>query len=70
MLQRINRFLDYASDFLAARKGLLPLIGIVLVLVNAALQFIPGGGWLTDSNLLLHLGVVLAILGMLLAWAL
>jgi hypothetical protein len=70
MLQRINRFLDHASDFLAARKGLLPLIGIVLVLINAALQFIPGGGWMADSNLLLHLGVVLAILGMLLAWAL
>lgn len=70
MLQRFNLFLDLASDFLAARKGLLPLAGILLIVINAVLQFFPGAGWLAESNLLLHLGVIVAILGVMLAWAL
>jgi hypothetical protein len=70
MLHRLNRFLDTTSEYLAARKGLLPLVGIVMVLLNAVLQFLPVAGWLADSNLLLHLGVVIAILGFMLAWAL
>lgn len=70
MVQRLNAFLDWASEFLAHRKGLLPMIGIALVIVNAILQFIPAAGWLADTNLLLHLGVVTALTGFLLAWAL
>jgi len=69
MLGRFSVFLDKLSDFLARRKGLLPLLGLLLVLVNAILQFFPAG-WLSESNLLLHLGIILAILGFLLAWAL
>ena len=69
-MQKFNRGLDRLSDGLAKRKGLLPLLGILLVLVNLALQFIPGVGWLAQTNLLLHLGVVLGLLGVLLAWAL
>lgn len=70
MLRRINHVLDASSEFLAARKGLLPLIGAFLVIVNGVLQFFPAAGWLASSNLLLHLGVVVAIFGFLLAWAL
>ena len=70
MRNLLNKFLDFSSEYLAARKGLLPLIGIVLILINAILQFIPGAGELERTNLLLHLGVILAILGFLLAWAL
>lgn len=66
----INRLLDFLSDFLAHRKGLLPILGIFLVGLNAILQFFPGSGWLVETNLLLHLGVILALLGFLLAWAL
>jgi hypothetical protein len=54
---------------LARRKGLLPLLGIALVLVNFVFQIIPAG-WLSSSNLFLHLGIILAILGLMLAWAL
>ena len=57
----ISRLLDWFSEYLAHRKGLLPLIGIVLVILN----FI-----LTGSNLFLHLGVIVAIFGLMLAWAL
>lgn len=70
MIEIFNRLLDRISEFLAQRKGLLPLIGIVLVLMNGILQFIPASGWVSDTNLLLHLGVIIAILGILLAWAL
>ena len=69
MLQRFNKFLDHVSEFLAARKGFLPLIGLVFVLANLVVRlFFPG--WLADTDLLLHTGVFLAILGFLLAWAL
>jgi uncharacterized membrane protein SirB2 len=60
MIEKFNRLLD----------RILPLIGIVLVLINGILQFIPASGWVSDTNLLLHLGIVIAILGILLAWAL
>ncbi len=64
-----NRLLDQLSTFIAARKGLLPMLGVLLVLLNFVVQFLPLG-WLATSDLLLHLGVVLAVLGFLLAWAL
>jgi hypothetical protein len=67
----ISKLLDWLSNFLAHRKGLLPLLGIVLVIFNYILQFFfPFGHWLPSSNLLLHLGVIIAIFGMMLSWAL
>jgi hypothetical protein len=65
----MNEFLDIASNFFAHRKGLLPLVGIFFVIINLILQFFPLG-WLSDSNLFLHFGVVIAIIGFMLAWAL
>lgn len=70
MVAWINRALDYLSDFLARRKGLLPILGILLVVLNFILQFTPAAGWFASSDLLLHLGIILAIVGILLAWAL
>jgi len=69
MLQKISLFLDQASNFLAVRKGLLPLVGVGLVIINLIFQIFPLG-WLTTSNLFLHIGIILALLGILLAWAL
>ena len=67
----ISKLLDWFSNFLAHRKGLLPLIGITLVIINLLLHFIlPFGHWLPTSNLFMHLGVVIAIFGMMLSWAL
>ena len=67
----ISKLLDWLSNFLAHRKGLLPLIGIVLVVINYIVQFFfPFGHWLPSTNLFLHLGVIVAIFGMMLAWAL
>jgi hypothetical protein len=70
MKKSFNTFLDTLSEFLAQRKGLLPTLGILLIVVNFLLQFFPAAGWLAETNLLLHLGVILAILGILTAWAL
>lgn len=66
----LSVLVDKASDYFAHRKGLLPLLGMLLVVVNFFLPFIFGLSWLTGSNLLLHLGVLIAIFGMLLASAL
>ncbi len=68
-MQKFSRFLDRISEFLAARKGLLPSIGLLLVVINFILQFF-SIGWVAESNLFLHLGLILAIIGFLLAWAL
>jgi membrane-bound ClpP family serine protease len=65
-----SKLLDNLSEFLATRKGLLPLIGIILIVLNLIIQFFPGDGILVRSNLFLHLGVILSILGFLLASAL
>ncbi len=69
MVEWFSHLIDRASDYFAQRKGLLPLIGIVLVLLNFILRLaLPG--WLSSSDLFLHLGVIIAILGLMLAWAL
>jgi hypothetical protein len=66
MTKWLSKRIDNLSNYLAVRKGLLPLLGIALVAANFLLQFLPAS-WLGQSDLLLHLGVVLAIFGLLLA---
>ncbi len=65
----LNKIIDKLSEFLASRKGLLPLLGLVLILINLCLQVFPAS-WIRDSNLFLHLGIMLAIIGLMFAWAL
>ena len=69
MSQWLNKIIDKLSEFLASRKGLLPIIGMLLIVGNFGLQFLPTG-WVRDSNLLLHLGLIIAIFGLMLAWVL
>jgi hypothetical protein len=67
----LSRLLDHASNYFAHRKGLLPLLGILLIIINYILPFIFGlDNLVTGSNLFLHLGIIIAIFGMMLAWAL
>ena len=62
------------SDFLASLPGLPVLIGVVLVVANFLVRLLPGVwpvvGWLVQSVLLLHLGVVVGLIGILLGDAL
>lgn len=69
-MKKLSKLVDDASNYFAHRKGLLPLVGIVLVIVNFILPFLFGLNWVTQSNLFLHLGVIVAIFGFMLAWAL
>jgi len=66
----VSHLIDRLSEALAHRKGLLPTVGIVLIAANLALQFVLPPGWLLTSNLLLHLGILVAIFGLMLARAL
>jgi hypothetical protein len=66
---KLSHLLDRLSNFLADRKGLIPLLGIMLILLNLLFQIIPLG-WLTSSNLFLHIGIIVSILGLMLYWVL
>ena len=66
----MSKFLDRMSEFLAHRKGLLPIVGLVLILINLVIQFIFPGGFFASSNLFLHVGLLVAIFGLMLSWAL
>ncbi len=70
MINLLNRFLDWASEYFAARKGLLPLLGILLIVLNLGIVLLVGNSWLARTNLLMHFGLILAIFGFMLAWAL
>lgn len=69
-MRSLSRLIDRASDYFAHRKGLLPILGMLLIVINYFLPFIFGLNWVTGSNLFLHLGVLIAIFGLMLAWAL
>jgi len=66
----ISKLLDFLSNYLAHRKGLLPTLGLILLVVNLVLQFILPVSFLATTNLFLHIGLFTAILGLMLAWAL
>jgi hypothetical protein len=66
----ISKLLDHLSEFLAHRKGLLPIIGLLLILLNLLVQLIFPGSFLATTNLLLHFGLIVAIFGLMLSWAL
>ena len=69
MMRIISRAIDRLSEYFAARKGLLPILGILLVVANFIVRLLPLG-WFGSSDLLLHLGIILAIFGFMIAWAL
>ena len=69
MLQNFSKALDKISEYLAARKGLLPIIGMFMIIFNYALQFF-FEGWMVQTDLLLHLGALVTTLGFMIAWAL
>jgi len=67
MDKRINDFLERVNDFLVKWPSAVPLLGLVLILLNFLLQLFPGPGvWIVDVNLFLHLGLIVAVIGLLL----
>jgi len=65
-----SQFLDNVSEYLAARKGLLPLVGVGLVFVNLILDLVLGDNFFTRTDIFLQVVIIIAILGFLLARAL
>jgi hypothetical protein len=70
MIEWFSEFLDDISEFLATRKGLLPLIGIGLIAINFILVSVFPEWFIARTNLFLHLGIIVALIGQMLAWAL
>ena len=66
----ISKLLDRMSEYLAHRKGLLPILGLLMIVINLVIQFIFPGSFLAASNLFLHIGLIAAIFGLMLSWAL
>ncbi len=61
------------SNYLAQNKGMPVVLGVLLVILNYILQFLAGLpvlDFLAHTNLLLHLGIVLGLLGILIGDAL
>ena len=69
MLQKISLLLDRFSEFYAHRKGLLPMFGLLFIIANFILRLVPPT-WFSQTDFFLHLGLLFAILGFMLAWAL
>ena len=69
----MTEVLKVVSDYLAQRKGLPVLIGVGLMMISLVLNLLPPWpvvGWLAETDLLLHLGAILGVLGILLGDAL
>lgn len=58
--------LDQLLGFLARWRGLPAIIGVFLVALSFVASFVPGASWLTWHDWLLHLGIIVAVLGVLL----
>jgi hypothetical protein len=61
------------SDYLARNKGLPVFLGVLLVALNYGIQFfahVPVLGFIASTNLFLHLGIIMGLVGILLGDAL
>jgi hypothetical protein len=68
----LSKLLDGISDYVSAHRGVPVLIGVLLVVLNYILLIIPGVqlGFVETTNLLLHVGVIVGLIGVLLGDAL
>jgi hypothetical protein len=68
-MTNLSKLLSRLSGFFSNRKGLLIFIGLGFVILNFVISLF-FNTWMTQTNLLLHLGIVIGFLGILIAWAL
>lgn len=67
MDQWINEVVERINRFLVRQPGFLPLVGLLFIAVNFLLQIWPGPDrWIAASNLFLHLGLIISVIGLLL----
>lgn len=55
--------LEKISDYLSTRKGLLPILGFVLVVLNLLLTVVFPDSATARYNIFLHLGILISIAG-------
>ena len=70
----MNELVERLNTYLSAKPGLVPLIGVVLIIFNLVLQTVAGPentNWFVTSNVLLHIGIITSIIGLLVirAWS-
>jgi hypothetical protein len=68
-MTNFSKILAKLSNYFSKRKGLLLFLAILLVFLNFLLGLF-FNNWLTQSNLILHIGVITGFLGVMIAWAL
>jgi ABC-type amino acid transport system permease subunit len=68
----LSKILDSISDYVSVHRGVPVLLGVLLVVLNYVLLIIPGVqlGFVEATNLLLHVGVIVGLIGVLLGDAL
>jgi hypothetical protein len=69
----LNKLLKIVGEFLADRKGLPVLVGVGLMILSLIFNLLPPWpliGWLADTDLFLHLGGIIGLLGILIGDAL
>jgi ABC-type amino acid transport system permease subunit len=68
----LSKILDGISDYVSVHRGVPVLLGVLLVVLNYVLLVIPGVqlGFVETTNLLLHVGVIVGLIGVLLGDAL
>jgi hypothetical protein len=67
-----SRLIDRMSDYISGHRGVPVLLGVALVVLNYVLLIIPGVqlGFVEETNLFLHVGVIVGLVGVLLGDAL
>ena len=63
----LSEVIDILSDRLADKKGLLPTIGLLLVIANFVVVLGLPSSYMATTNLLLHIGLIIAIFGFMLS---
>jgi hypothetical protein len=68
----LSRIIDWISDYVSTHRGVPVLLGVALVVLNYLLLIIPGVqlGFVEETNLFLHIGVIVGLVGVLLGDAL
>ena len=63
MSKTFAAILEKISDYLATRKGLLPIIGFILVTLNLIIILVLPDSTAARYNILLHFGILISIAG-------